>query len=325
MARCCHSPRSRRPTAAPAADAAAAWRHPGGHGAIDRGQLAEALEEQQQQDQRIGRILVANRLICEDDLDGSAFARSPGSASSISRRARSIASWPAASIPTAASSSRRCPGGRSAAPGSSRSAIRRTPRRRWRPAAAPRPGSRWRSPRPADVRRAIVEVFAGRLRDDARTRCPEAFSCRGWTAGAEPLAHGPRSGWPEPSALRRRRWLALQLVVAWVLLANAMTMGLRLVAIFARLRAAAGRRPPATRCGSPTTRSCRGYRSWCRSCARRRWRSGSCEALGAMDYPAPLLDIKLVLEADDAITRAAIDRADAAADDRGRHRARRRA
>ena len=33
------------------------------------------------------------------------------------------------------------------------------------------------------------------------------------------------------------------------------------------------------------------------------------EALAAMDYPAALLDIKLVLEADDEITRAAIDRA----------------
>ena len=33
------------------------------------------------------------------------------------------------------------------------------------------------------------------------------------------------------------------------------------------------------------------------------------EALQAMDYPPALLDIKLVLEADDAITRAAIDRA----------------
>ena len=47
------------------------------------------------------------------------------------------------------------------------------------------------------------------------------------------------------------------------------------------------------------------------------------EALAAMDYPAALLDIKLVLEADDAITRAAIDRAGAAADDRGGDRARR--
>ena len=33
------------------------------------------------------------------------------------------------------------------------------------------------------------------------------------------------------------------------------------------------------------------------------------EALAAMDYPAALLDIKLVLEADDAVTRAAIERA----------------
>ena len=41
------------------------------------------------------------------------------------------------------------------------------------------------------------------------------------------------------------------------------------------------------------------------------------EALAAMDYPAPLLDIKLVLEADDETTRAAIARSGAAADDRG--------
>ena len=102
--------------------------------------------------------------------------------------------------------------------------------------------------------------------------------------------------------------LALQLVMGWILLANAMTMGLRLVALFARAR----RRRPEPGADTPRLAD---YKKLPRvsilvpllreeAVARR-----LLEALAAMDYPAALLDIKLVLEADDAITRAAIDRA----------------
>ena len=102
-----------------------------------------------------------------------------------------------------------------------------------------------------------------------------------------------------------------------------MTMGLRLVALFARVR----RRRRSRARDTPRLAD---YKKLPRvsilvpllreeAVAKR-----LLEALAAMDYPAALLDIKLVLEADDAITRAAIDRADPAADDRGGDRPRRR-
>ena len=160
---------------------------------------------------------------------------------------------------------------------------------------------------PEDIRRAITDAFAGRLRDDARERCPEAFSCRGW-ARARVAGAWRRSAAGLIAAVAAAPVLALQLVMGWVLLANAMTMGLRLVALFARCAAARRRR------GGDTPRLA-DYKKLPRvsilvpllreeAVAER-----LLEALAAMDYPAALLDIKLVLEADDAITRAAIDRA----------------
>ena len=47
---------------------------------------------------------------------------------------------------------------------------------------------------PEDIRRAITEAFAGRLRDDARERCPEAFSCRGWAQRRHRAAGWRRCG-----------------------------------------------------------------------------------------------------------------------------------
>ena len=45
-------------------------------GAIDPDRLAEALEQQRQQDQRLGRILIANRLISGEDLGAALSAQS---------------------------------------------------------------------------------------------------------------------------------------------------------------------------------------------------------------------------------------------------------
>ena len=205
-------------------------------GAIDRGRLAEALEEQQQQDQRIGRILVANRLICEDDLTG-ALSRQSGLglvdlvASPVDRElARGVD--PYRCLELEAVPWRQIGGTRIVAisnPENAEAAMAACG------GAAPRVALALASP--ADLRRAIVEVFAGRLRDDARTRCPEAFSCRGWTE-APSRWRWAALGFAGAIGVAAAPLVALQLVVAWVLLANAMTMGLRLVAIFARLRRA---------------------------------------------------------------------------------------
>ncbi len=98
---------------------------------------------------------------------------------------------------------------------------------------------------------------------------------------------------------------ALQILMAWILIANAMTMGLRLVALFARFAPARAEKPAETSRLSdykklpqvsilvPLLRE--------ENVAAR-----LLEAIAAMDYPAALLDIKLVLEEDDVITRAAI-------------------
>ena len=101
--------------------------------------------------------------------------------------------------------------------------------------------------------------------------------------------------------------LALQVVMGWILLANAMTMGLRLVALFARAR----RRRTAAENGTPRLADYKKLPRVSILVPLRREEAVAerlLEALKAMDYPAALLDIKLVLEADDEITRAAIDR-----------------
>jgi glycosyltransferase XagB len=94
---------------------------------------------------------------------------------------------------------------------------------------------------PEDIRKAIIDHFDRALRDDARTRCPGAYSCRDigarrgrWRvlAGAAALAAGVLAA----------PLVALQALAIWILVMNAMTMGLRLSAIVARFRA---RRAPA--------------------------------------------------------------------------------
>lgn len=273
-------------------------------GALDAGALAEALAQQGQQDQRLGRILLTNRLITGDDL-GRALSRQSGLgqidlAASPADAALMRGMDPYRCLTLEAVPWRQIGGTRVVAisnPANAEAAMAACGGGAQRVALA--------LAAPEAIRAAITDAFAGRLRDDARDRCPEAFSCRSWV----------RTG-------RRWRWLglvgvvavlaalaplmALQTLVLWVLLANSMTMGLRLVALFARARPRAAlprntprlaeyRKLPKVSILVPLLRE--------EAVATR-----LLEALAAMDYPAPLLDIKLVLEADDAITRAAIAR-----------------
>ena len=159
----------------------------------------------------------------------------------------------------------------------------------------------------ADIRQALTETFAGRLRDDARDRCPEAFGCHGWTERPR-LDASLALAAAALAAAAAAPLVVLQTVMAWALVANALTMRLRLRrALHPRLRREV---EPAPGRGWRTTRSCPRSRSWCRCCARKAVARRLLDALAAMDYPAALLDIKLVLEADDAITRAALARAE---------------
>jgi cellulose synthase/poly-beta-1,6-N-acetylglucosamine synthase-like glycosyltransferase len=275
-------------------------------GALDAGTLAAALEQQSQQDQRLGRILVANGQVSPDDL-GAALSRQSG----LGRI--DLAATPAdpelvrevdpyRCIALEAVPWRQVGGARVvaiASPDDAEAAMAACGGASARVALA--------LAEPEEIRRAIKEAFAGRLRDDAREKCPEAFSCRGWTQGRR-RGRWAALGMVLLAAVLAAPVLALQVVMGWVLVANAMTMGLRLVALFARARRR--RAEP----GADTPRLA-DYKKLPRVSIlvpllrEERVAKRLLEALAAMDYPAALLDIKLVLESDDAITRAAIDRA----------------
>ena len=275
-------------------------------GALDAEKLAAALDQQAQQDQKIGRILVANELISRDDL-GRALARQSGLgqidlAASPADPDLVRGVDPYRCLELEAVPWRQIGGTRVVAianPDNAEAAMAACGGAAARVALA--------LAAPEDIRRTVTLAFAGRLRDDARQRCPEAFSCRSWT-----LTRNRRRtvaiGAGVLAAVAAAPVLALQVLMGWILLANAMTMGLRLVALFARVR----RGRPEPDAGTPRLAD---YKKLPRvsilvpllreeAVAQR-----LLEALQAMDYPAALLDIKLVLEADDAVTRAAIDRA----------------
>lgn len=160
---------------------------------------------------------------------------------------------------------------------------------------------------PDQIRRAINRLFGARMAADAETRCPEPMSCRTLLSGALTWRKAGSIA-AAAAAVVLAPLLALQAALVWILIANLMTMGLRLVALFARWKVGAPetnaeapqlgefRRLPAVSVLVPL----RGEAAVARQLL---------EALGRMEYPAPLLDIKLVLEADDLATLVAVERA----------------
>ncbi len=275
-------------------------------GALDADVLAEALEQQRLHDQRIGRILLANRSISSEDLS-AALSRQSGlgridlEASPPDRDllqdvdpyvCLSLGAVPwrhiggtrviAVSNPETAAAAMEALGG-----GAARVAL----------ALA----------EPDAIRRAITEACKGRLREDASLRCPDEYSCRGWQVASRRGRMMAIAG-ACVGAVALAPLLALQVVMAWILVVNSLTMGLRLVAIFARFK---GGRVPIS--GAPRLVDFKKLPrvSILVPLLREEAVAGRLlEALEAMDYPPALLDIKLVLEEDDAITRAAIGRAD---------------
>lgn len=162
---------------------------------------------------------------------------------------------------------------------------------------------------PNDVQQAIRALFSQTLRKDALTRCPADFSCRGWTRSPN------RRRWRSVVAVALLATIlapltVLQFLMAWIMLANSATTGLRLVALFARVKGGKTDLDAA-----PDTPQLGDYRKLPRvsilvPLLREEAVAGRLmQAMQAMDYPPALLDIKLVLEEDDMITRAAIARA----------------
>jgi cellulose synthase/poly-beta-1,6-N-acetylglucosamine synthase-like glycosyltransferase len=276
-------------------------------GALAPAALADALDQQAGQDQRLGRILVANGHVSDEAL-GAALSRQSGIG-----RIDLVASPPDPTL-FAGIDPYHCLA-LEAVPwrqvGETRVVAIGNPERSEAAIAACGGGAATVAlalAAPDDIRRALTEAFAGRLRDDARARCPEAYSCRGWTEVPRP-ARALAIAAVVLAATLAAPLLILQLLLGWAVLATTMTTGLRLVALFTRARRRRVQAPhAASRLGNrkklppvsilvPLLRE-------------EKVASRLLEALAAMDYPAALLDIKLVLEADDLVTRAALLRAE---------------
>ncbi len=277
-------------------------------GLLTEEKLQQALDLQRHQDQRLGRILVAEAAITGEDLT-EALSRQSGLGRVDLLKSppdRSILNDvdPYTCLELGAIPWREVGSTRVIAlsnPESAERVIETFARPGFRVALALAP--------PEELQRTIRTAFADTLRSDALTRCPADFSCRDWTVSPN-----------------RKRWrlmlaatlalvvlaplTALQILMTWIMIANAATMGLRLVALFTRARR--GRIDPAP---VPDATQLGDYRKLPRvsilvPLLREEAVAGRLmEAMRAMDYPPALLDIKLVMEEDDIITRMAIERA----------------
>ena len=160
----------------------------------------------------------------------------------------------------------------------------------------------------AQIRRAIGRIHGRRMVADAERRCPPRFSCRTLLRGGS----RPRlalAGGAVGLGLIAAPMAMFQALLAWILLANLATLSLRLVALFARWQGGA------TALDAPAAEGVAEFPRWPAVSLLVPLKGEAAvagqlmAALGRMDYPAPLLDIKLVLEAGDRSTLAAIERA----------------
>ncbi len=276
-------------------------------GAIDQSTLETALDSQKHLDQRLGRILVADRRISNEDLaaalsDQSGLGRvdltdSPPDTDLLT------GIDPYLCLELEAVPWRHVGGTRVIAIANPENAARAMEELGGDAAHV---ALALASPR--EIRDAITSNCSAQLRTDARDRCPEDFSCRTWTAAPKRKLR-ICLGLCSLAVVAAAPLIALQALMVWILVFNSLTMGLRLVALFARAkvkrhgamaempRLADYKKLPRVSVLVPLLRE-------------EAVTGRLLDALAAMDYPAPLLDIKLVLEEDDAITSAAIKRAD---------------
>ncbi len=159
----------------------------------------------------------------------------------------------------------------------------------------------------AEIRQTIARHFGPAMVRAAEERCPPDKSCRTLIA--------PRFTARKAALLALVATLAaafpaqtLAAAVAWVLVASLATTALRIVALLARWRDR--RRPAAAAATRLSEHRLRPRVSILVPLKGEAAIAGQLlAALREMDYPAPLLDIKLVLESDDTATLAAIERA----------------
>ncbi len=281
-----------------------------GAGAIEADRLAHALAAQRRQDAPLGHILVADGTISAEDLT-VALARQSG-LSRIDLRANPPdpalveAFDPYLCLALEAIPWRDHTGEDGGMPGGGRVVVIGDPRRRAAAVAAFGGGAERVTvaiAAPDDIRQAITGIFRDRLRDDARELCPARFSCRDWL-------RAPRHWRAKLAvtlialALVFAPLLALQALVVWILIANGATMALRLTALFARFDKRAARIAPEA--APVAERKLPRVSLLVPLYEEARVARGLLEGLRALDYPPALLDIKLVLEEHDSVTRAAL-------------------
>lgn len=161
------------------------------------------------------------------------------------------------------------------------------------------------APAPA-IRRTVARHFGPAMVRNAEARCPPEASCRTLL----------RNGFTAPKAVVLAAmaavvllapWQALAAALLWALAAHVATVGLRTLALVARWRVR--RRPPGTATRLAEHRKRPAVSILVPLKGEAAVAGQLLKALGRMDYPEPLLDIKLVLEAGDLATLAAIERA----------------
>jgi glycosyltransferase involved in cell wall biosynthesis len=158
----------------------------------------------------------------------------------------------------------------------------------------------------AAIRRTIAAHFGPAMVRDAEARCPKAFSCRSLLAAGLTWRKLVVPALLAAAALMAP-WVMLELLLLWVLGAHLATTGLRLVALFARVRA--GARPPADAPRLVDSQRLPPVSLLVPLKDEAAVAGQLLAALRRMEYPAPLLDIKLVLEAHDDATLASVEAA----------------
>jgi glycosyltransferase XagB len=157
------------------------------------------------------------------------------------------------------------------------------------------------------IKGAVVARFGLRLRDDARDRCPEPFSCRS-IASRRARATSMLIGAGLVLGVYGAPLAAFSLLMLAVIAMNTLTTGLRLFALFARFRSG----PPQIDADVPRLAEFKRLPTVSLLVPLKGEAAVAGElvrALTAIDYPRALLDIKVVLEEEDLVTRIAIDRA----------------
>ncbi|MGG7644216.1 glycosyltransferase family 2 protein [Rhodovulum sp. YNF3179] len=157
----------------------------------------------------------------------------------------------------------------------------------------------------SQVQKAIADAHRGDLAQRAETRCPAEMSCRDWAGPSRAMIRAPAL------ATMALAGLTFPAAAAWVLMAIAVTallanMTLKTLAALATLRARAAAAGAADAAPPPAIARLPRVSILVPLHREARILPDIIRRLGRLDYPPELLEIRLVIEEDDAVTRAAL-------------------